>query len=182
MYSKPSTRKASGADRLAPSHTPPRRTTGATEQLSAWQRWEMASFTEKPDPAPCETKTEPEPAPAPAEPAVWIDEAELARLRLQAQKAGEAEGHRQGYAQGQAEGHAAAIKAVYEQTEPLRALTQALPAALRRAERDVADDLLALALDIARQVLGQALTVDPQAVLAVVRDLLQAEQIGRAHV
>ncbi|MEO5658911.1 MAG: FliH/SctL family protein, partial [Polaromonas sp.] len=50
-----------------------------------------------------------------------------------------------------------------------------LPAALLSAETSVADDLLALALAIAQQVLGQALTVEPQAILTVVRELLKAE-------
>ncbi|MEL0488908.1 FliH/SctL family protein, partial [Neisseria gonorrhoeae] len=90
-------------------------------------------------------------------------------------QAGTEEGRQQGYAQGQAEGHAAAMAAVHEQADYLRALTQALPAALRLAEREVAGQLLALSMDIARQVLGQALALDPQAILLTVRELLQAE-------
>lgn len=179
MYSKPAIAPASGADRFVPGYPSARRATGPKESLTAWQRWEMTSFAEDPVPAPWEAKADPEPLLEPLEPALLIDEAELARLRLQAHQAGETEGHRQGYARGQAEGHAegyaAAMAAVHTQAEHLRALTLALPTALRMAEREVADDLLALALDIARQVLGQALTVEPQAILTVVRELLQTE-------
>lgn len=175
MYSKPSISRASDADRFFPGYPSERRATAPKEQLTAWQRWEMTSFAEELLPVPREAKTSPEPVLEPLEPALLIDEAELAHLRLQAQKAGEAEGYQQGYARGQAEGSAAAMAAVHEQAGQLHALTLALPTALRIAERDVADDLLALALDIARQVVGQALLADPQTILAVVRELLQAE-------
>ena len=146
-------------------------------QQTAWQRWEMTSFAQ--DMQSGAAQAAPGPELQPLEPALLIDEAELARLRLEAQKTGEAEGHKQGYARGLAEGHAAGLAAGLAATQAqagqLQALTLALPAALRLAESSVADDLLALALDVARQVLGQALTAEPQAILAVVRELLQAE-------
>lgn len=144
------------------------------ESLTAWQRWEMTSFAQALQPDPADAAV-PEPAVEPFEPVLLIDEAELARLRLQAQETGKTEGYALGYARGQTEGHAAGLAAVQAQAEQLQALVLALPAALRMAESSVADDLLALALDIARQVLGQALTADPQAILAVVHELLQAE-------
>lgn len=140
---------------------------------TAWQRWEMTSFAEELQPD--SFKAAPEAALEPIEAVLLIDEAELARLRLQAKKAGETDGYEKGYARGQTEGHAAGLAAVQAQAGQLHALTLALPAALRLAESSVADDLLALALDIARQVLGQALTAEPQAILALVHELLQAE-------
>ena len=142
-------------------------------QQTAWQRWEMASFTQEPQPDVAPVATAPELEPV--EPVPLIDEAELARLRLEAQKAGETAGHEQGYASGLAQGHAAGLAAVQAQAGQLQALMLTLPAALRLAESRIADDLLALALDIARQVLGQALAAQPQAILAVVHELLQAE-------
>jgi flagellar assembly protein FliH len=142
-------------------------------QQTAWQRWEMASFTPEPQPDVAPVAAAPELEPV--EPVLLIDEAELARLRLEAQKAGETAGHEKGYARGLAQGHAAGLAAVQAQAGQLQALTLTLPAALRLAESRIADDLLALALDIARQVLGQALAAQPQAILAVVHELLQAE-------
>ncbi len=133
----------------------------------------MASFTQKPVP-PASLQNAPAPQ-QPSPPIVQIDEAELAELRLQARKAGEAEGREQGHARGLAEGHAAGLAAVQAQAAQLQSLAQALPAALQLAQNSVADDLMALALDIARQVLGQALAAEPQAILAVVHELLQAE-------
>lgn len=155
--------------------TPSRRSAAeAGKSMTAWQRWEMTSFAQALQPDPDET-TASEPALEPFEQVLLIDEAELARLRLEARKTGEAEGYEQGCARGQTEGHAAGLAAVQAQAEQLRALAQALPAALRMAEASVADDLLALAMDIAKQVLGQALTADPQAILPLVHELLQAE-------
>lgn len=117
----------------------------------------------------------PVPIVEPFKPELLINDVELAQLRLQALHAGEAEGFRQGYARGHAEGRVAAMAEVHAEAEHLRVLTLALPDALRSAEREVAADLLALALDIARQVLGQSLALDTGAILPVVRDLLQAE-------
>lgn len=153
---------------------PATRTPASKESLSAWQRWEMTSFAEDLQTNLAEV-AKPESALPPFEPVLLIDEAELAELRLQAHKAGEAQGYEQGYTRGQAEGHAAGLATVQAQAEQLHALTLALPAALRLAESSVADDLLALALDIARQVLGQALAAEPKAILAVVHELLQVE-------
>jgi len=110
-----------------------------------------------------------------AAPVVLIDEAELDRLRLEAQKAGETAGHEQGHVVGLAQGYAAGLAATKAQAAQLQALTLALPAALQLVQSSIADDLLALALDIARQVLGQALAAEPQAILAVVHELLHAE-------
>ncbi|SFC75579.1 flagellar assembly protein FliH [Polaromonas sp. OV174] len=171
MYSRPVIARTPLADRSLPT----RKVAEKKEPMSAWQRWEMSSFADESLSANDEASTASEPMMEPFEPVLLIDEAELARLRLQAQQAGEAAGHALGYARGQAEGHAAALSAVHAQAAQLEALTQAWPNALRLAERQVADDLLALALDIAHQVLRQALTIDPQAILTVVHELLQAE-------
>lgn len=147
---------------------------GTKAAQSAWERWEMASFTQKPVPH-ASLQHAPAPEQPPPAPSLRISEAELAGLRLQARQEGQAEGREQGYAQGLAEGHAAGLAAVQAQAAELQSLAQALPAALHLAQGSVADDLLALALDIARQVLGQALAAEPQAILAVVHELLQAE-------
>ena len=139
---------------------------------TAWQRWEMASLAQT---LPAQTAPAHEPEAEPIEPVLLIDEAELTELRLQAQKAGEAEGREQGHAQGLLEGQAAGLAAAQAQAAQLQALALALPAALQLAQSSIADDLLALARDIARQVLGQALAAEPQAILAVVHELLHAE-------
>jgi flagellar assembly protein FliH len=143
-------------------------------KLSAWQRWEMTSIAGSLQPGANDAAAG---ALEPLKPVLLIDEAELARLRLLAQQAGDSAGHRDGYARGLAEGHAAGLAGVQAQAAQLQALTQSLPGALSGADHEVADDLLALALDLARQVLGQALKTEPQLMLAVVRELLQTEPV-----
>lgn len=147
------------------------------ERMTAWQRWEMESFKNpQPDAAPPSLATEPEFKPL--EPVLLIDEAELTRLRLQAQQNGEADGHRKGFAQGYDEGYAAGLTQAQEQAQALHTLLLALPAALRAAEREVADDVLTLALDIAHQVVrheADTLSSESQPILALVRELLHTE-------
>ncbi|MBK5206886.1 MAG: flagellar assembly protein FliH, partial [Polaromonas sp.] len=158
MYSKPTSSPVSGPK----------------GPLTAWERWEMTSFNQREaDVAPPVVATEP--VIAPLEPVLLIDAAALARLRLEAQQAGEVEGRQQGFTQGHSEGYAAGLALAQEQAQSLRTLLLALPAALRSAEREVADDLLTLALDIARQMVRQALPIEPQPILTLVRELLHTE-------
>lgn len=152
-------------------------------QMSAWQRWEMTSITSTPALAevPAATgsagTTLTEPSSLASASTVVIDEDELIRLRLQAQQAGQAEGHKQGFAEGHTEGYAAGLAQAQEQAQAMRALLVALPHAMHTAETEVAEDLLALALDIAQQVVSQTLVSDPQPMLALVRNLLRMEPL-----
>lgn len=172
MYREPSL-SALDAGMFSAGNPTGRSTAERQQKLTAWQRWEMTSFAQELATGPAPSPAEPELQPL--EPVVLIDEAELSRLRLEAQKAGEADGYEQGYDRGLADGQAAGLAAMRAQAGQLQALTLALPAALRVAEDMIADELLALALDIARQVLGQALALDPKAILTVVHELLQTE-------
>jgi flagellar assembly protein FliH len=179
MSDKPALARGAEAEKFSPLFPDARQAGEAPVKLSAWERWEMMSIADglqassagAYDAAGNGSTLEP------LKPVLLIDEAELARLRLLAQQAGDSAGHREGYARGLADGHAAGLAAVQAQAAQLQALAQSLPGALRSADYDVAGDLLALALDLARQVLGQALKVEPQAMLTVVRELLQTEPV-----
>lgn len=175
MYNKSPISPRADANKATPGSTPSfaRRTNGTKEALTAWERWEMTAIEEESDPLPPEPK--PTPVVAPLKPEVLINDVELAQLRLHALRTGEAEGFRQGYARGHAQGREHAMAEVQAEAGQLRALALALPDALRGAEKEVSADLLALALDIARQVVGQALALNTDAILPVVRELLQAE-------
>jgi flagellar assembly protein FliH len=129
-----------------------------------------------------------EAAPGKAPPAaVQLDQAELHKLRQEAREGaaavglheGRAEGHAQGLAEGKAQGYAAGLaagKAAAEaQAGQLRTLTAALPEALRRAQEEIAEALVALALDLARQVVHRSLLSEPHWIVPVVHDLLQKE-------
>jgi flagellar assembly protein FliH len=112
-----------------------------------------------------------------------LDDAELQRLRRDASEAAAAEGlcegRRQGLAEGHAQGYATGLAAgqaeAAARAEQLGRLAQAFPQALRRAEDEVAQALVALALDVARQLVHRSWRAEPQWIVAVVRDLLHQE-------
>lgn len=133
------------------------------ERLSAYQRWEMASF----DAAP----------PVREDPAAAAD---LAQRREAARNEGHAAGYQAGYQAGLEAGTAAGQAQVQAQAEHLRTLAAAFTDALGALDREIADTLVTLALDIARQALRQTLAVRPEALLPAVREVLASETIGDA--
>ncbi|VTU20470.1 flagellar assembly protein FliH [Variovorax sp. RA8] len=165
--------------RLAAAYAPARPAAApkaaAKPSLSAWQRWEMGTL-ESDDAA--HDSMQPLVVPR-VDPEALARDNELSRLRLQARAEGRIEGHREGLAKGRAEGHAeglaTGLAAASAHAEQLRALAATLPAALRRAESELADAILTLALDVARQVVHRTLRAEPEWVLPLVQDLLHAE-------
>ena len=147
--------------------------------LSAYQRWEMASF----DPVP----------PAPPQEAVddGAFEAELQRLRDAAHAQGVASGHvagqalgyQAGYDQGHAQGFAQGQSEAREEAARLAALAETFKAALDGAQHEISETLVALALDIAQQVVRQHVQHDPAALIAAAREVLAVEPalIGAPH-
>jgi flagellar assembly protein FliH len=138
--------------------------------LSAYQRWEMASF---------------DPAPPAAESSVddGAFEAELQRVRdaahaqglAQGHVAGQALGYQAGYEQGHAQGFTQGQTEAREEAARLAALAETFKSALDGAQQDVADVLVTLALDIAQQVVRQHVQQDPAALIAAAREVLAAE-------
>lgn len=159
----------------APTPSKPKPAVHPRPTLSAWQRWEMGVL-ESDAPAP---ETVHAPAVPRVDPEALARDNELSRLRLAARTEGRAEGHREGLARGHAEGHAeglaAGLAAASAHAEQLRALATSLPAALRHAESELADAILTLSMDIARQVVHRTLRAEPEWVLPLVQDLLHAE-------
>ncbi|WP_144110898.1 flagellar assembly protein FliH [Paraburkholderia sp. BCC1886] len=139
--------------------------------LSAYQRWEMASF----DPAP----------PAPPEPRFdeRAFEAELERLRDAAHTqgiasghvAGQALGYQAGYDQGHTQGFAQGQSEAREQAAQLAALAETFKAALEGAQGAISETLVTLALDIAQQVVRQHVQHDPTALIGAAREVLAME-------
>ncbi len=115
------------------------------EQRSAYQRWELDSFD----------------APQKIDATVALANAsQLERLRQQA--------HQQGYAAGYREGSDRAAAEAMRLQEIMEALAQDL----QRFDQGVADELLALALAISKQVVRQVVKFKPDMVLAVVNEVL----------
>jgi flagellar assembly protein FliH len=137
--------------------------------LTAWERWELASFdAEQPaKPVVSEPVAQPEAQPLVAE--------ELDRLRRQAQE----EGHQSGYAAGLQAGREAGQAAVGEEAARLREAAQSLEQSFAELDQQVADELLALAVEIARQVVRGELTARPSVILDVVQEAL--DQLPHQH-
>lgn len=126
-------------------------------RLTAWERWELAEFD---GPARKPVGQQP-PPPPPDEPAVVLPTAEeIEQIYLQAQQ----EGLKAGYTEGQA-------KARDEAARLGRAAAK-LDAALGELDDGVADELLTLALELARQVVRGEIAARPEALLDVVREAL----------
>jgi flagellar assembly protein FliH len=163
------------ATAYAPARPPAAPRPAAKPVLSAWQRWEMGTLEHEHAPR----DKGPSPVVPRVDPEALARDNELSRLRLEARAQGRAEGQREGLAQGRADGHAeglaSGLAAASAHAEQLLALAASLPAALRRAESELADAILALALDVARQVVHRTLRAEPEWVLPLVQDLLHAE-------
>jgi flagellar assembly protein FliH len=137
------------------------------ERLSAYERWEMASF----DPVP-------PPPPAPVEvPDPYL--AELAQRREQAHhegySVGVAGGHAAGHAAGYDEGRALGLADAQAQAALLQQIAVSFKHALVGVDAEMAEHLVSLAFDIARQVVRQNIAIDPTAILAVAREVIATE-------
>lgn len=120
------------------------------EKLSAYQRWELHTF-DLPGDAQPPTRT----APAPTDEA-----AQRESLRRSAYDSGHAEGLRAG-----------ALKAA-DDARCLRELLATLAQQSRDINQQLADDLLGLALKVARQLVRQSLTVHPELIMPLLKDAL----------
>jgi len=130
------------------------------EHLTAYERWEMASFGDN--------RKVQQPQPDPAEVARLAAEA-LARQREEARQQGYAEGYNQGHAAGLEAGRAEALR----EAARLQSVANAFGAEVARADEAVAHDLLALALDVAKSMLKTALKVRPELVLPIVSEAIR---------
>lgn len=136
------------------------------EQLTAYQRWELNAFREAGDAADGVEAAEAE---TPEPPALVLPTAEdIERIHREAWAEGFRMGKEEGRQAGLEEGKLAAV----EYTERLRAFTEALETERTRADGEVAEEVLELALAIARQVIRATLRVKPELMLELVREAL----------
>ncbi|PKO55338.1 MAG: flagellar assembly protein FliH [Betaproteobacteria bacterium HGW-Betaproteobacteria-19] len=169
------------------------------QAVGAYQRWEPPSFDEgHAAPAPGQhPPSAPASGPAPAaqhEPADSLPADfqlptadDIERMHEEAHAAGHAEGYAEGHASGLSDGLEAGRTAGYAEgkaraeTEAARLKTLAdnLDQALAQLDTEVAEDLLALSIEIARQVLQHTLAAHPDGVADTVRSALA--QVTQAH-
>lgn len=142
------------------------------EQLTAYQRWEMAAFDEV---APHTQNTY-----AP-------NTAEIAAITDLARREGYTKGLAEGFQTGHNEGLATALAEGQAQTDEiiqqLTALMTGLNAEIASANQTIATDLLALAMDIAQAMTRTALSLQPDLILPIIniaiRDLPSLQQDAR---
>ncbi len=177
------------------------------QAVGAYPRWEPPSFDERErvaettSPPPTATVS-PEPIPEPEKTtAVPLSEdfqlptaEDIERMHEEAHAAGHAEGYAAGRAEGEQAGreagHEAGYKAGYnegkaqaeEERERLRALTDGFDQALARFDEEIAEELLALAIEIARQLVGHTLAIRPEAVAETIRTALLQLPQEHAHI
>lgn len=120
------------------------------ENLTAFERWELASF----DIGGSQQKTT----------TPVISEDELAQIRQQA--------HAEGYAAGQQEGRLTGIQQASAETAQLQTMMGNLQQSLNQVDEQVAQSLLDLALEIARKMVHQTIQIHPEVILKVVSDAI----------
>ncbi len=146
---------------------------GGSGGNGSWQRWQMTSL----DPRNLIREIEPdlpvEPPPPP------IDFEALEAMRDGARKEGYAQGYTQGQTQGYGDGHregyARGLEAARNEAARLQQLADNFRGALTKADGEIAETLIGLALDVARQLVRKTLAEDPDALLPAARELLAAE-------
>jgi len=161
-----------------------------TQASGAYRRWQLPSFDEPaPPPVPAEEPlaevAEPEPEPPPPEPAfeapveiepeiplpephIHLPTAdEIERIHEEARK----EGYDAGYEEATARGRMEAMQ--------LHGLVQNLEAAMSSLDQEVADEILAVAIEVARQMVRHSLARHPESVAELIREALL--QLPQAH-
>jgi flagellar assembly protein FliH len=141
----------------------------AAQKVSAYQRWEMASF----DPVTVDDSA--------ADQAAL--EAHLRRVEEDAHAkghalghvAGQALGYQAGFEQGHEKGIEEGRKIALEEAARLAQIADAFKTALCAADAAIAETLASLAMDIAQQVVRQHLSHDPTALVAVAREVIATE-------
>lgn len=131
------------------------------EQLTAYQRWEMASFG---DERPSQQNTAAQQREAQQRAAE-----ELVRLREEARQQGYAEGFNQGHAEGSQAGR---MEAAREAAQILQ-VAETFGTELKQVNDTVADDMLNLSLDLAKAMLKTALRIRPELVLPIVSEAIR---------
>ena len=136
------------------------------ERLSAYQRWEMASFG---DDQRSQSATA-----APATPSMpMLSNEALAQIREEARQ----EGYAAGFAEGQVTGHAIGLtegqREVAAEIARLNEIAQNFAAETAHADEMIAQDMLELSLDLAKAMLKTALAARPELVLPIVSEAIR---------
>jgi len=155
------------------------------EDLPAFQKWQAGSFDKKATPAaPPARKAEPQPvsmgdAPVEMPDLPGLPTAEdVERIYEEAR----ASGYAAGLAEGRASGDEQVQAAVLGAGQQFQALIDNLNQALNSLDQSVAEDLLALAIEIASQVTRGVISARSDALLPVVREAISSLPMQQSNV
>ncbi len=129
------------------------------QQQTAYERWEMSSFADGNASIGGNRAKKKEDT---------VVSEKIAQIFESVRKEGYTKGMQEGFAVGMAK----AREYAEEDKQHFLNMMHSFRAALEKSDEKIADDLLSLALDIAKSMLKQKLNVDPAMVLPIVRDAI----------
>lgn len=132
---------------------------------TAWERWELASFDNG-------TAVAANGAAAAEKSNVPLDRAAIERICAEAREDGYQAGYQAGLQTGKRDGYAAGQTAAREEAARIGKAANELDQALQEFDQQVADELLALAVEIARQIVRKEIAVRPETILGIVNEAL----------
>jgi flagellar assembly protein FliH len=132
------------------------------EQLTAFQRWELASFDPIPDPRAGSVSSQPVSLISAAEAAA----AQLQEVRQKAYSEGLASGYQAGYDAG--------MQQAQTETAQLQTLMDSFQVALTQIDEQLAQSLLDLSLEVARKMVIEALQIRPEIILKVINTAINS--------
>jgi flagellar assembly protein FliH len=171
------------------------------EELTSYKRWNIDSFDTKPMPMPdkpplgtgTETSAGPEDVPA-AVVSTLVDEStggeiiglptaeEIERIHEEARSTGYEAGFAEGKLAGEKSGEEAARKALKQEADCLAQMIGNLQKSLKEMDQTIADQVLALALEVASQLMHGALKAEEAALLPVVREAIATLPMHHGHI
>ena len=132
-------------------------------QMSAFQRWEMASFG---DDKSTHTADQLVRANATAK----INQIEIDNVRAEARRLGFAEGYASGLAEGRIDGQA---KIDFEVGQ-FHALADQFSEQLRGANKGIGEDLFKFAVDLAQAMIRSKLEIDPEVIVPILLEAIES--------
>lgn len=141
------------------------------EEMSPYQRWELASFDEAPPEPEIEEEEELEEPPPPA-----LTAEELDAIREHARQDGYAEGQQEGYLAGRKEGYLGGLQQgqqeINEIIQYLRQVATAFGTEVSQCSESMAPELLNLGLDISKAMLKTVVAVKPELILPTITNAI----------
>lgn len=132
-------------------------------EMSAFQRWEMASFGEDKSAQTADQL-------ARANATARINQIEIDNAREEARRLGFAEG----YAAGLAEGRTAGQIKLEEEVEQFHVLTMQFSEQLNDASKAIGEDVFKLAVDLAQAMIRSKLDIDPETIIPILHEAIDS--------